>query len=52
MFGERTHVRVNPDARVTGDAISSRLAAEGLTVESIRPVATSLEDVFIKRLAN
>ena len=50
MFGERAHVVVDrADARA-GERLSSRLADAGLTVTSVRPLAASLEDVFIARL--
>ena len=49
MFGERAHVRVDrPDVAAHFDA---HLRAAGLTVSSVRPISTSLEDVFIARLA-
>jgi ABC-2 type transport system ATP-binding protein len=51
MFGERTHVRVDPRADLMAAALTSRLEADGVIVENIRPVATSLEDVFIARLS-
>ena len=51
MFGERAHVRLD---RVAGadaaDALSSQARGAGLPVTSVRPIATSLEDVFIARL--
>ena len=50
MFGERAHVlmdRVDPQA---GERLASALAQAGLSVTSVRPVASSLEDVFIARL--
>jgi drug efflux transport system ATP-binding protein len=50
MFGERAHVRL---ARDEGDAaarLEAGLRASGLDVASIRPIQTSLEDVFIARL--
>jgi len=48
MFGERAHVRVDrPDIAAQ---FGSHLQAAGLTVSSVRPIATSLEDVFIARL--
>ena len=50
MFGERAHVlmhRVDPQA---GERLASALAQAGLRVTSVRPIATSLEDVFIARL--
>jgi ABC-2 type transport system ATP-binding protein len=53
MFGERAHVLVerpgNDDAAV-GDLLASTLAGAGLTVAGVRPLAASLEDVFIARL--
>ena len=51
MFGERAHVRlVNPDDRAA-ERMASALQAAGLIVESVRPITTSLEDVFIARLS-
>ena len=51
MFGERAHVRLSSsDADKTVSRLTSRLADAGLQVTSIRPIATSLEDVFIARL--
>ena len=50
MFGERAHVlmdRVDPQA---GERLASALAQAGLSVTSVRPVASSLEDVYIARL--
>jgi ABC-2 type transport system ATP-binding protein len=47
-FGDRTHVRIVPGAK---DAVSrdieAVLRAEGISGISIRPIAASLEDVFI-----
>jgi len=51
MFGERAHVRVAPGAAVGADTLTDTLVRAGLSVESIRPIAASLEDVFIARLA-
>jgi ABC-2 type transport system ATP-binding protein len=48
MFGERAHVRLAPDRAID---LASALAAQGLEVHSVRPIAASLEDVFIARLA-
>jgi ABC-2 type transport system ATP-binding protein len=47
-FGDRAHVRIAPGAgpAVTRD-IESALAAAGIGGVSIRPIAASLEDVFI-----
>jgi ABC-2 type transport system ATP-binding protein len=53
MFGERAHVRLDAPARDTAaaaEALSSPLVGAGLRVTSVRPIATSLEDVFIARL--
>jgi drug efflux transport system ATP-binding protein len=50
MFGERAHVRVDPSVSTAADVIASHAAAAGLGVTSVRPIATSLEDVFIARL--
>jgi ABC-2 type transport system ATP-binding protein len=49
-FGERTHVRTTGSDRDAAARIESALRAAGLSVESIRPVPNSLEDVFIARL--
>jgi ABC-2 type transport system ATP-binding protein len=51
MFGERAHVRL--ERRDTGsvERLAAGLRAAGVGVESVRPIATSLEDVFIARLA-
>jgi ABC-2 type transport system ATP-binding protein len=62
-FGERLHVRLRESAPPGPDrdlddpaAAAERLAlglrAAGLQVESVRPVAASLEDVFIARVGN
>jgi ABC-2 type transport system ATP-binding protein len=50
MFGERAHVRFDEDGRASADDLKQELHGAGLVVESVRPVATSLEDVFIARL--
>ena len=47
MFGERAHVRLAPHRAMD---LASALAAQGLVVDSVRPIAASLEDVFIARL--
>ena len=50
MFGERAHVRV---ARADDDvraALAIALGGAGLNVREIRPIAASLEDVFIAKL--
>jgi ABC-2 type transport system ATP-binding protein len=50
MFGERAHVLVDGGDRAAADRLGSALAAAGLTGASVRPLAASLEDVFIARL--
>jgi ABC-2 type transport system ATP-binding protein len=50
LFGERAHVRFEHDIPDAAARLRSSLTAAGLVVASIRPVATSLEDVFIARL--
>jgi ABC-2 type transport system ATP-binding protein len=50
MFGERAHVRMDRAEAGADDLLASRLRAAGLEVGSVRPIATSLEDVFIARL--
>ena len=50
MFGERAHVRVDrADPAVEGQLVAA-LEAAGLHAASVRPIPTSLEDVFIARL--
>jgi len=49
-FGERAHVRTARDDQDAMARIERALREGGLTVESIRPIQTSLEDVFIARL--
>jgi ABC-2 type transport system ATP-binding protein len=51
MFGERAHVRFGQDLPDAEARLRSSLTAAGLDVASVRPIATSLEDVFIARLA-
>ena len=50
LFGERLHVRLTGDAAGAKARLEQTLASAGIRVESIRPVAASLEDVFIARL--
>jgi drug efflux transport system ATP-binding protein len=50
MFGERAHVRMDRASAEASQLLSSRLAAAGLSIASVRPIATSLEDVFIAKL--
>jgi ABC-2 type transport system ATP-binding protein len=50
-FGERTHVRVAPEAASDAAArIAGRLSGAGIEVRSAREVPPSLEDVFIALL--
>ena len=52
LFGERAHVRIDPDAALTDSGqISAALQNAGIAVESIRRVPASLEDVFIARVS-
>jgi ABC-2 type transport system ATP-binding protein len=49
MFGERAHVLIDrPDA--SADILASELTRAGLAGARVRPLAASLEDVFIARL--
>jgi ABC-2 type transport system ATP-binding protein len=50
MFGERAHVLMDRADAGAADLLASALARAGLTVASVRPLAASLEDVFIARL--
>jgi ABC-2 type transport system ATP-binding protein len=49
MFGERVHVLMDR-ADASGDVLVSALTAAGLAAPGVRPLAPSLEDVFIARL--
>ena len=51
MFGERAHVRLVRSDDEAAERLAAALTSAGLTVESVRPIATSLEDVFIARLS-
>jgi ABC-2 type transport system ATP-binding protein len=47
-FGDRAHVRIVPGAQEPiARALNAALQAEGIRAISIRPIAASLEDVFI-----
>ena len=46
-FGDRAHVRITPGADGVARAIETALRAEGIRAISVRPIAASLEDVFI-----
>ena len=50
MFGERAHVLLDRADSTAGDRIAQSLTGAGITVTSVRPLAASLEDVFIARL--
>jgi ABC-2 type transport system ATP-binding protein len=50
MFGERAHVHVHPVKAAAADELASALVQQGFTRVSVRPIAASLEDVFIARL--
>ena len=52
-FGERLHATLEEaagDPSVAASGVATALAAEGIDVQSVRPVAASLEDVFIARI--
>jgi ABC-2 type transport system ATP-binding protein len=51
LFGERAHVSLAASEPAAEQLLAARLRAAGVEVTSIRPVAPSLEDVFITRLA-
>ena len=50
MFGERAHVRLAREDKAAVAVLTDRLNQAGIRVASVRPIATSLEDVFIARL--
>jgi len=50
MFGDRVHVRLARAGQAAVDMLAARLRDADLKATSIRPIATSLEDVFIARL--
>jgi len=51
VFGERLHARLACEPGRAVNIVSSALARPGLSVESVRVVGASLEDVFIHRVA-
>ena len=52
LFGERAHVRLAAGAPLSDPAeLTSALERGGISVESVRRVPASLEDVFIARVA-
>lgn len=50
MFGERAHVRVDRADAATASTLRGALDRAGFGVREVRPIATSLEDVFIAKL--
>jgi ABC-2 type transport system ATP-binding protein len=50
MFGERAHVRMDQGGEQAAAQLTSVAEGAGLRITSVRPIATSLEDVFIARL--
>jgi ABC-2 type transport system ATP-binding protein len=50
MFGERAHVLIDRGNEEAAGLIAAALARADLTVAGVRPLAASLEDVFIARL--
>jgi len=50
MFGERAHVSMNAEAGDAPARLRAALDAAGIAAESVRPIHTSLEDVFIAQL--
>ena len=49
-FGERIHVRLSAERGPEADQVLTLLGRAGLAVTSVRPVRSSLEDVFISRV--
>ncbi len=49
LFGDRLHVRLDRAGRQ--DELAGDLRGAGLTVESVRPIVPTLEDVFIELLS-
>ena len=51
IFGDRLHVwNLRDEPGVARDALDRTLSASGLTARAVRPIAPSLEDVFIARI--
>ncbi len=51
-FGDSAHVRLQGLSQAVGvDTLTAALRAEGITVTSVRPIAPSLEDVFIELIS-
>lgn len=51
LFGDRVHV-ASRGAAVIESSVRELLSAEGIKIESIRPIEPSLEDVFVAVIAN
>jgi ABC-2 type transport system ATP-binding protein len=52
LFGERVHARVQPGSPLADrDRLGAALAEASVRTESVRRIPTSLEDVFIARVA-
>ena len=51
FFGARAHVRLTGTDQGAAAALRSHLESEGLAVTGVRPIQTSLEDVFIARVS-
>jgi ABC-2 type transport system ATP-binding protein len=52
LFGERAHVRLEPGAELSDpERMTLALQRAGISVEGVRRVPPSLEDVFIARVA-
>jgi ABC-2 type transport system ATP-binding protein len=53
-FGERLHATLPPSAAADPEGAARRVAdvlkAEGIAVQQVRPIAPSLEDIFIARI--
>jgi ABC-2 type transport system ATP-binding protein len=50
VFGDRAHVQYGGAPAEAAPAITAALAREGIAVKSVRPIAPTLEDVFIGML--
>jgi ABC-2 type transport system ATP-binding protein len=52
LFGDRAHVRVSPESAAgAADALRAAFDRADMSLARVRPIAPSLEDVFIARLA-
>jgi ABC-2 type transport system ATP-binding protein len=50
LFGERAHVRLSGERTDGAAQLTDRLHAAGLADASVRPITSSLEDVFVTKL--